>query len=341
MLRFHSSLQSRSQRAARLLGFAAIAVLAAGTVSAHAQTVKATISFAQPTAGIAANPFTNRIYVVAPSFGGPTDTLAVIDGKTNTVIDTISIPAGAYLPAVNVLTDRIYVATCATTETTEDCFVSVVNGKTDKYLGKVPITTTVGNGLLGIAVDPIHDRVYVSNASDNLVEAIEGWDHHVFATVPVSSGEPSGLAVNPFLNELYVPLGNNMVEVFSTRTGKVLATAAAGASDVFAAVNLSTGNVLVTNSLAGPSTTEVLDRNGESLASVPVGDTPYGLDVDPFTDLAFVASTALNNVTVIDGKTNTARATVSNVSASFISVNFSTGLVYVSGSNGVTVLTEK
>ena len=77
------------------------------------------------------------------------------------------------------------------------------------------------------------------------------------------------------------------------------------------------------------------------LASVPVGDTPFGLDVDPITNLTFVTSTALNNVTVIDGKSNTVAATVPGIEANFVSVNFVTEKVYLAGNNGVTVMTEK
>ena len=45
---------------------AAAALAVSGT--AFAQSIKTTINFAQPTAGIAADPLNDRVYVVAPLF---------------------------------------------------------------------------------------------------------------------------------------------------------------------------------------------------------------------------------------------------------------------------------
>ncbi len=60
--------------------------------NASANHVKGTINLPGLPADIAVNNLTNRIYVAIPSFGGPTDTLAVIDGTTDTLINSISIP---------------------------------------------------------------------------------------------------------------------------------------------------------------------------------------------------------------------------------------------------------
>ena len=75
------------------------------TAGANAQTVKTQINFAQPIAGVAANPLTNLIYVVQPSFGGTSDTLSVVSGRTDQVVRNIQVPVGAYLPAVNLVTN--------------------------------------------------------------------------------------------------------------------------------------------------------------------------------------------------------------------------------------------
>ena len=319
----------------------AAASLVLASFQVEAQTVKATINFAQPTAGIAVDPLLNRVYVVAPSFGGSTDTLSVISGKSNTITSNISIPPGAYLPAINYFTSRVYVATCNSNVEPIACSVTVVDALKNKVVTSIPVTSTDGDGLLGIAVNVLTNKIYVSNASDLVVDVIDGWTNKITGTLPISAGEPEGLAVNPFLNTLYVPLGASSVDVFDTRKNALLGTSTVGGADSFAAVNLATNDVYVTDAEAGPSSTYVLDKNGASLASVVVGDTPYGLDVDPFTSLAFVASTALNNVTVINTKTNVATATIANIPATFVAVNYVNHEVYVSGSTGVTVLTEK
>ena len=322
-----------------LCTLAAAALALSGT--AFAQTVKTTINFAQPTAGIATNPLDDQVYVVAPSFGGSTDDLAIINGKTNAITANVAIPVGAYLPAVNYFTGKVYVATCNSEVDPVVCSVTVVNTFKKNAVTTIPITKTDGDGLLGIAVDLIKNKIYVSNASDNVIDIIDGSCDKVVGTLPISGGEPVGLSVNPFLHTLYVPLNDSSVDVFNTKTNSLVSTTTVGGADSFAAVNLATGNVYVTDSEAGPSTTAVLNSAGTVQTTVPVGDTPYGLDVDPFTNLVFVASTALNNVTVINGKTNTVQATLPNVPATFVAVNFASQRVYVSGSTGVTVLTEK
>ncbi|HEX3437291.1 MAG TPA: YncE family protein [Pseudacidobacterium sp.] len=318
-----------------------VACVVLGLVTAAAaQTVKTQINFPQPVAGVAVNPFTDLIYVVEPSFGGPNDTLAVVSGKTDQVIANISVPVGAYLPAVDWLTNKIYIASCNTSEDPTPCFVTVVDGRKNEVVHQIPITSNPGNGLLGITVDPFRDSVYVANASDGVVDIISGRTHTIISELSTSEGTPTGLVVNPFNQLLYVPLGNSTIDIFNLRK-KEVREVTFGTATSFAAVNLSTNNLYVTDSVIGPSTVGVFDRSGTAITSVPVGDTPYGLDVDPFTNLVFVSSTALNEITAINGKTNTVTSTVSGVPATFVAVNPVTEKVYVTGGNSLTVLTEK
>jgi DNA-binding beta-propeller fold protein YncE len=98
--------------------------------------------------------------------------------------------------------------------------------------------------------------------------------------------------------------------------------------------------VYVTDQETGPSQTGVFEAFGNVLTSIPVGDEPLGVDVDPFTNLVFVVSTLQDNVEVIDGATNTITATVPGIHGLYVAVNVGTQTVYVSGSKGVTVITE-
>jgi YVTN family beta-propeller protein len=323
----------------RIFASAVLAVVA--PLTAASQTIKTQISFPQPVSGIAADPLSNHIYVVAPSFGGPSDTLAVIDGASDTVTHNITVPTGAYLPAVNYFTHHIYIASCNIFADPVPCFVTVVSEEKKRVVATIPITTTAGNGLQGITVDPVTNKIYVANASDNVIDIIDGWRNTVTGTISLNGESPFGLTINPFNDRLYVPLGNNQVDVICASKKTILETTTFGSTTAFAAVNWRTGHVFVTDSVFGPSTTGVLDKNGALLATVPVGDTPFGLDVDPITDLVFVTSTALNNVTVINGKSNTVAATVPGIEANFVAVNFVTEKVYLAGNNGVTVMTEK
>jgi DNA-binding beta-propeller fold protein YncE len=250
------------------------------------------------------------------------------------------VPVGAYLPAVNLVTNTIYIASCDTFSTAPSCFVTVVDGCKNRVSKRIPVTTNEGDGLLGIAVDVLSNKVYVSNATDGAIDTIDGSTLTIAGILGVSEGEPVGLSVNPFNHRLYVPLGDGSVDIFDTRLRSLLSTTTVGSADSFAAVNLVTGNVYVTDALNGPSTIGVLTASGAVTTTVPVGDTPYGLDVDPLTNRIYVSSTALNTVTVVDGKTNTATATVTDIPAAFIAVNLVTSKVYVSGGSSLTVLKE-
>jgi DNA-binding beta-propeller fold protein YncE len=312
------------------------------SVIANAQTITTSIPFDFPTQGVAVNPVTNKIYVVAPNRRTqPTDSLGVIDGSTDTLSQTLSVPQGARSVTVDYVANRVYVGGCDNTQTPVPCTVTVIDGKTNATLSTVLVTTTPGFGIKGIVANPVNGLVYVANGSDNVVNIIDGYKSKLAGSIDLQGNSPAAIAINPILNRLYVPAAD-VVAVVNAGTKKIIATTVAGDSIMSAAANMVTGHVFVTDQEAsGPSTVGVLNAKGSLLASPTVDDAPLGVDVDPLTNLAFVASTAQDDVTVIDGSNNTVKTIVENVTASFVAVNFVTRKVYVSGRNGLTVMTEK
>jgi DNA-binding beta-propeller fold protein YncE len=311
------------------------------SAAASAQSIKTQIAIPGATLGIAANPVTNRIYVAAPT-GGTTDNLAVIDGNADVLLENIAVPSGAEFVAVDYFANRIYVAGCNFNADPTPCTVTAVNGATNSVLSTIQVTTTPGLGLTGVVADPLDGRVYVANASDNVINIIDGFKAKLLpSTISLDGNSPAAIAINPFLGRLYVPYGTNQTAVICLLKKEILSTTDFGSSTVGAAVNFVTGKVYVTDQELGPSATGVLNANGTLQTSVPVGDAPLGVDVDPVTNLVFVVSTALDNVEVINGSTNTVTATVGGVPAFYVAVNFVSEKVYASGINGVTVLTEK
>ena len=324
----------------RILSMAMLA--ASVSVAAGAQTIKTVINFPTAPLALAANPVTNKVYVVSPGVAGSeSDNLAVIDGKNDVLLQNIPVPFGASFAAVNYVTNLIYVTGCNTNVIPSPCTVTVINGKTNAVVSTISITTTPGFGLLGIVANPINGLVYVANASDNVIDIIDGCSNKLTGTIDLNGNSPFAIAINPILNKLYVPFGNSLTAVVDAGKKRVLSTTTFGNSTVGAAANLVTGHVFVTDDETGPSATGVLGQNGAQLASITVDDSPLGVDVDPVTNLAFVASPALDTVTVIDGSKNTVKAIVTGVPASYVAVNLATEKVYVSGGSGVTVLTEK
>jgi DNA-binding beta-propeller fold protein YncE len=310
-------------------------------VVAHAQSIKTQIPFAQSPAGIAANSVTNRIYVAAPSYGGATDSITVINGGTDSISAQIPVPVGAQYPAVDIMRNRILVAGCNLYSENFSCIVTLIQGGTNKVLKTATITTTEGDGILGVAFDPILNKLYIANGSDLRIDVVDGASLRLEGSISTSGQEPFGLSFNPTNHRLYAVYYSNTVDTFDTYNRNLLATTTVGSRNVADAVNWVTGNVFVTDNVFGPSTTSVLDKNGNVLASVPVSETPYGVDVDPITNKAFVVSTGIPALSVISGSTNTVLATLQGVSANYVAVNFASEKVYLSGNSGVIVVTEK
>jgi YVTN family beta-propeller protein len=321
------------------LAFATFA--AAIAVAAPAQTVKATIPTAQPTAGLAANPFTNKIYVAAPTFGGSTDAILVIDGKTDNIIKQIPVPVGAAnFVVVDILRNLVYAVGCDNFSPTFSCLGTEINGKTDTVVASQTILTHPGDGILGVAFDPVCRKLYVANGSDYRVDVVDMVTGKTVENINTSNQEPFGIAFNPVDQRLYIPFVTGQAEVYDVRRHTRIADVTVGDTNIFAAANLVTGHVFVTNDDLGTATTLVLDKDGKILAEIPVQDNPYGVDVDPITDKVYVANTGTGNLTVIDGKTNTVTTALSGVNANYVAVNYGSRKVYLSGNTGITVVTE-
>lgn len=323
--------------------FAVYAFLAAATTAAaSAQTVKATIPTALPTVGLAANPATNKIYVAAPSFGGATDTILVLNGSTDKVIKQISVPLGAAnLPVVDYLRNIVYTVGCDTYSANFACILTAINGKTDTVITTKTIFTTPGDGILGVAFNPILNKIYIANGSENLIDVVDARTYKVECTISTSDREPFGISFNPLNQRLYIPFFTDQIEVFDVIHKTRLADVTFGTADANTAVNYLTGNVYVTDDILGTASVGVLDKSGNSVADVPVQDSPYGVDVDPVTNKVFAVSTGTATLNVIDGKTNTLTAALSGISANYVAVNFGTQKVYLSGDSGITVVSEK
>ncbi|MGI0088565.1 MAG: YncE family protein [Nitrosotalea sp.] len=169
---------------------------------------------------VAVNPVTNKVYVSDWNF--PDGGITVIDGKTDTVIDTIlGLGGSSYGIGVNSKTNEIYVDNFQDTHGAP-FGVTVIDGTTDKILANV----TIGiNGITGIstipealrvvplAVNPSNNLIYAScwGCSDpdnhhrgDWISVINGTTNNVVDRIPISA---SGMAVDPNNNTLYAAMG--------------------------------------------------------------------------------------------------------------------------------------
>ena len=94
------------------------------------------------------------------------NTVSVIDGKTNNVTSDISKAIGKNPREIDVnpKTDKIYVANTGSNT------VSVIDGKTNNVVK----TVLVGKSPFSIAVDENTNNVYVANKDSNTISVIDG-----------------------------------------------------------------------------------------------------------------------------------------------------------------------
>lgn len=254
---------------------------------------------------------------------------------------SIKIPPIGQNISVDVVRDLIYVGGSYTDNSgRQHNDLAVINGKTKKVEGVVQLSGIPGDGIQGVAANSINDDVYVIDASANTVDMLRAGSLKVGAVIGVAEG-PYGVALNPYTNTVYVALSDGTVSVIDGWTKTITTTTTVGDSNVGIAANWGGGNVFVVDNEFGPSNVNVLDSNGNVLATVPVGDTPFGVDVDPVKNLAFVTNTQDGTVSVIDGVTNTVTEVLS-VAGLYVAVNPVTAVVYVGGQdNSITTITEK
>jgi YVTN family beta-propeller protein len=109
---------------------------------------------------IAINPSTNRLYV--PNYYS--NTVSVIDGSSNRVIDTVSVGSNPASIAINPKTNMIYIANYGSNT------VSVIDGESDKLL----INIGVGSFPHRVYYDPNTSIVYVLNVGSKTMSQIKG-----------------------------------------------------------------------------------------------------------------------------------------------------------------------
>ena len=143
-------------------------------------------------AGIAYNSDNGNLYVANRG----SDTVSVINGSTNSLIDVISMDAIApsgivYNPANN----YIYVTNAGSNR------VSVINGTTNAVVANI----LVGLGPNGIAYDQSSGNVYVSNSMNGTISVIDGLENNVTDTITLGTNStPNGIMYNPDTDSLFV-----------------------------------------------------------------------------------------------------------------------------------------
>jgi DNA-binding beta-propeller fold protein YncE len=146
--------------------------------------------------GVAVDSSTGLVYVAEPGTARRQGTVTVIDGASQAVEGSITVPGTPLNIAVDPVTDTVY--------TSSGNGLTVIDGATST------VTTTVNIASEGgaIAVDPSTDMVYAAIRLPNNVPGIaviDGATNTVTATIALASttGLVNSLAVDPATNTIY------------------------------------------------------------------------------------------------------------------------------------------
>jgi YVTN family beta-propeller protein len=247
--------------------------------------------------GVAVNNTTGKVYVA----NFLDDSVSIINIATGAVNKTIPLPAGepSYV-AINEATNRIYVSLH------KGGRLAVIRGDTDTLV----TTVEVGSGPFGVAVDSTMNRIFVSCRDSRLVRVVDGLTNAaLLAQTVYLVGTPYALGIDPNLGRLYVsyaPELDNPRQVLAYRLppeGPSLVSAvlvgnggADGGGGI--GVNPLTHHVFVSNS-AEDSVSVFSGVTNMLLDTVPVGDDPMGVAVDPGWSYAWVGNRKSTSITGI------------------------------------------
>jgi YVTN family beta-propeller protein len=268
----------------------------ASVIDGGTQKVVATVHVGVAPAQMAVSPDRRSVYIANTG----SDTVSVLDTRSNTIARTIALPGGSKPVDVAVAPDGRYLYTADGGSNR----VSVLDTRATRVVSSV----RVGTQPLSVAVAPDGKKVYAANSGSGDVSVIDARTNRVVRAVPTGRF-PSGVAVTPDGASVYVTNELSGVTVISAGNGTVLARLREPGPF---SVTISPGGDRAYVTSLGPGTVTAIDTGTHRVSStVSVG--PYG--TDPFTvratdDAIYVANQGANTLSVIDPSTLSATATI-------------------------------
>jgi YVTN family beta-propeller protein len=253
---------------------------------------------------ISINPSTHVMYVT----NGASDTVSVINTKTNRILNNITV--GATPNDVNIDTKQriLYVANIGSNT------VSVIDTLTNKIISN----TIVGRTPAAISEDPDDGFLFTANRDSDTVSVIDTENYQLLRNIVVGSS-PLGIAVNTITHTLYVVnSGSNTISIInyyseitghSFRLSKPIKTIYVGETPDGIAIDAVTNRIYVSNGYA--NTISVIDGETNSVVkTILVGTAPMRLAVNSITNMIYVVNNQADIVSVIDGETNSVVKTI-------------------------------
>ena len=204
-------------------------------------------------------------------------------------------------PAINTTTNRVY-------RVQADGTLSV-SGPTSQESA----TIAVPGGAVGVVINTDANLLYVLTAGGTL-HVMDGVTNTIVASVPVGSSG-TAIAINTITNRIYVGTGDGLA-VFDAVSDRVIATLPRVYANPDVVVDEAI-NRIYASSQAEDRVNVVDGFTNAAIASIPVGDRPLGLAVNPLTGRVYVANSGTpstsstgDSISVIDSYTNVVDRTI-------------------------------
>ena len=238
--------------------------------------------------GISINPITNIVYVA----NNHSDTVSVIDGKTNLIKDKIKVGDGPTGISVNPKTNMIYV-----TNYYSDT-VSVIDGKTNLVVKEIPVDNTPW----GIDVDSENNIVYITNYFSNTISIIDEARNGMITTL--KTDKPWGIDVDSETGYVFV-VNRDSTNISILKDNKIQNLAINETpiriSPFDISYNEKTNLLYVTNS----SLISIIDlATNKILEPISVGNNLAGITINPETNTVYASDIVNDVLYIIDGNTN-------------------------------------
>jgi len=252
---------------------------------------------------VAVNPKTNRVYAAGCNFlTGAGSMVVVIDGKTNQVLEDISLnntcSLGTQGIAVNPFTNRVYVSDY------DDSQEVVIDGSTNQIVARVDLA---GGLPLGVAVDLAANQVWITlDGPLSKVDIVDGASNTLVDTVAVTSDNVfvEGVAINSITHRAYVSSTSTPVGVYvlNTSTRETIADIQFGQFANCVDVDPLSNLVFVTD--GGANTVTVIDGKSNQIVSTVAlnGAFPSGVAANPVTQLVYVTDFSSDLVEIMTEK---------------------------------------
>lgn len=236
---------------------------------------------------LAINETTNRIYV-ANNAG---ESVSVIDGTSDAVVETVSVGTLPYTLAVNPVTNKVFVSNTFSDK------ITLIDGATNA-------TSTIKAGSAdSIVIDTKLDRAYLIGWEGTSLTVLDS-KPTIIGKIKMGGMHLWGMAIDESAGKLYVTRAGNAELAIVDETSGSVTNIPTGSTPCAVALNPVTDRIYVVNH-EEDTVTVVAAKEGKVLATVKVGEKPQGIAIDAKANRIYVSNVHGDSISVIDGAQNT------------------------------------